>query len=290
MADIKRGIDISAHKGDIDLKSLKNDIDFVIIRVGYGVKGTIDKKFKRNADLCVQLGIPIGFYWYSYALDVEGARKEALAFLNAIDPYKNYIKYGCWFDMEDADDYKKINGMPSNQTLREMCAMFCKIVESSGYYTGIYASKDWFDNRLNSPETAPYDKWVAQWPTSKGKEQGLAADPNSKTNYSLWQFTSKGKFNGYSGYLDTNYAYKSFPNPEQASTQEPAPTPIPEPTPTLSHNIDEVVTINGVYASSIGDIKLKPSITQGKITKILPNARNPYLLNNGDIVGSMTSV
>ena len=44
----KRGIDISAHQGNIDLAALKSQIDFVIIRVGYGTKGTIDTKFKRN--------------------------------------------------------------------------------------------------------------------------------------------------------------------------------------------------------------------------------------------------
>lgn len=102
-----RGIDISAHQGNIDLAALKSQIDFVIIRVGYGVNGTLDTKFKRNADLCIQLGIPFGFYWYSYALDIEGARREAIAFLNAIEPYKNQYGMGCWFDMEDADHYKE---------------------------------------------------------------------------------------------------------------------------------------------------------------------------------------
>ena len=81
----KRGIDISAHQGDIDLSKLKGQIDFVIIRVGYGTKGTIDTKFTRNANLCRDLGIPVGFYWYSYALDIEGAKKEAQAMINAID-------------------------------------------------------------------------------------------------------------------------------------------------------------------------------------------------------------
>ena len=57
----RRGIDISAHQGNINLGALKNQIDFVIIRVGYGVSGTIDTKFKRNADLCKSLGIPFGF-------------------------------------------------------------------------------------------------------------------------------------------------------------------------------------------------------------------------------------
>ena len=48
----KCGIDISSHNGNIDLGALKNQIDFVIIRVGYGTKGTLDNKFKRNVELC----------------------------------------------------------------------------------------------------------------------------------------------------------------------------------------------------------------------------------------------
>lgn len=206
----KRGIDISAHQGNINLGALKSQIDFVIIRVGYGVSGTIDTKFKRNADLCVSLGIPLGFYWYSYALDVAGAEKEANHFLNAIAPYKNKYSYGCWFDMEDADGYKRKNGMPSNATLRQMCAKFCSVVEAAGYYVGVYASESWFKNQLNGSELTPYDKWVAQWPTSGGQQTALNTNPN-KRNSSMWQFTSQAKFNGYNGNLDANYAYYDYP-------------------------------------------------------------------------------
>lgn len=208
----KRGIDISAHQGDIDLAALKDEIDFAIIRVGYGVSGTIDKKFKRNADLCVELGIPMGFYWYSYALDENGAGREARAFLDAIRPYKP--EYGCWFDMEDADGYKRKRGMPSNAMLQEICYIFCEAVESMGYYTGIYASESWFKNQLNSRKLDRFDKWVAQWPTTKGKQKGLAVRPEARSGLSMWQFTSEAYFNGYDGRLDANYAYKEFPNPK----------------------------------------------------------------------------
>lgn len=207
----KRGIDISAHQGNINLGALKSQIDFVIIRVGYGVSGTIDTKFKRNADLCVSLGIPFGFYWYSYALDVAGAEKEANHFLNAIAPYKDKYSYGCWFDMEDADGYKKKNGMPSNATLRQMCAKFCSVVEAAGYYVGVYASESWFKNQLNGSELTPYDKWVAQWPTSGGQQTALNTSANKRSDVHLWQFTSAGRFSGYSGNLDTNYAYYDYP-------------------------------------------------------------------------------
>lgn len=51
----------------------------------------------------------------------------------------------------------------------------------------------------------------------------------------------------------------------------------------LTYNIGDVVTINGVYKSSDSDIKLTPLIKTGTITRIVNNARNPYLLNNGNI-------
>lgn len=48
------------------------------------------------------------------------------------------------------------------------------------------------------------------------------------------------------------------------------------------YKIGDVVNINGVYVSSTSTTKLKPAKTKGKITKIV-EARNPYLLENGNI-------
>lgn len=277
----KRGIDISAHQGNINLEALKSQINFVIIRVGYGVSGTIDTKFKRNADLCRSLGIPVGFYWYSYALDVEGAKKEAQAMINAIAPYKDIVKYGVWFDMEDADGYKKKNGMPSNQILRQMCAAFCEATENAGYYSGIYASESWLKNQLKGDETAPYDKWVAQWPTSGGKQTGLSTPDTKRSDVHLWQFTSAGNFSGYSGNLDTNYAYTTFPNPGASTpAPEPSPEPNPEPapTPTQKFNIGDRVVISGnLYTSSnasspAGSVSNKTT----NITRYATGTAHPY--------------
>ena len=268
----KRGIDISAHQGDIDLSKLKGQIDFVIIRVGYGTKGTIDTKFTRNANLCRDLGIPVGFYWYSYALDVEGAKKEAKAMLNAIAPYKDIVKFGVWFDMEDADGYKKKNGMPSNQTLRQMCAAFCEATENAGYYSGIYASESWFNNQLKGSEVTPYDKWVAQWPTSGGKQIALNTSASKRSDVHLWQFTSQGRFSGYSGNLDTNYAYlDNFPNPGGSSE-------IVTPAPAQKFKIGDRVVINGsLYTSSnakspAGSVSNKTT----NITRYAAGAAHPY--------------
>lgn len=269
----KRGIDISSHQGDIDLNALKSQIDFVIIRVGYGVSGTIDEKFERNAKLCQSLGIPMGFYWYSYALNTDGAKKEAKAFLNAIAPYTP--EYGCWFDMEDADGYKKKKGMPSNDILKDMCYTFCETVENAGYYTGVYASENWLKNQLSGEKLARFDKWVAQWPTSYGRQKALSVDATSKKGVSLWQFTSNGYFEGYNGNLDTNYAYQDFPNPKVSDSE---PKPAPEPTPVQKFNIGDRVVINGnLYTSSNATSPAgSVSNTTTNITRYSEGAAHPY--------------
>lgn len=48
-------------------------------------------------------------------------------------------------------------------------------------------------------------------------------------------------------------------------------------------NVGDVVTINGIYTSSSSTKKLNPAVKSGMITRIIPGARNPYLLNNGNI-------
>lgn len=50
-----------------------------------------------------------------------------------------------------------------------------------------------------------------------------------------------------------------------------------------TYKVGDVVKINGVYTSSTSTNKLIPAITSGTITKIVSGARNPYLLNNGNI-------
>lgn len=61
------------------------------------------------------------------------------------------------------------------------------------------------------------------------------------------------------------------------------PEPTPEPTPTTKYKVGDVVNINGVYVSSTSTEKLVPLVTRGTITKVIASARNPYLLDDGNI-------
>ena len=176
------GIDISEHNGDINLEPYKGQ--FVIIRVGWG-HFQLDEKFERNVNECKRLGIPFGVYHYSYALNEAESEAEARGVLNAIAKYKNDIKVGVWFDMEDADGYKRNHGFKfSNATIAPICYKFCKMIEDAGYYAGIYTSSSWLQyvNGLNDR----FDKWVANWGMNDGTQS-----TNTSQYGTIQQYTSK---------------------------------------------------------------------------------------------------
>lgn len=213
------GIDISKHNGNINLEPYKGQ--FVIIRVGYG-HFHLDEKFERNVNECKRLGIPFGVYHYSYALNEADAEAEARGVLNAIAKYKNDIKVGVWFDMEDADGYKKKHGFKfSNSTIAPICYRFCKIIEDAGYYAGIYTSSSWLDyvNGLNDR----FDKWVANW----GKNDGTQHTNTSKYG-TIQQYTSKP--------LDKNTMYADISRYSRGNTTSVKPQPKP-----IDQIADEVI-------------------------------------------------
>lgn len=57
----------------------------------------------------------------------------------------------------------------------------------------------------------------------------------------------------------------------------------PKPSTGTKYKVDDTVNINGVYTSSSSTTKLKPAKASGKITKIVTGAKNPYLLDNGNL-------
>lgn len=72
-------------------------------------------------------------------------------------------------------------------------------------------------------------------------------------------------------------------NPTQYLDKD-LPTATPTATPTAAkYDLGDIVTINGVYVSSTSMDKLKPKYTKGKITRILDNVRNPYLIDDGKL-------
>ena len=113
-----KGPDISAWQGDIDIKALASQVDFFIFRAYAG--RSKDSKVDRNVKLAIESGKPYGLYIYSYALNTAQAKEEAQRMIALANSYSVKPAFLC-IDMEDADGYKRKYGMPSNQTLKDIC-------------------------------------------------------------------------------------------------------------------------------------------------------------------------
>lgn len=188
----KKGIDISEFNGDVNLAALKGQIDFVIIRCGYGsdYANQDDPQFENNVRKCEAAGIPWGTYLYSYAKNPAMAQSEAAHTLRLLKG--KLPQYGVWYDVEDST-------LPSGETLIDNVVTYCQAIQQAGYYCGLYSFLSWMQTRLNSPRLDPYDKWVAQW----------SSQLDYTKPYGIWQFTDKLVLNGKT--FDGNWAYKDYP-------------------------------------------------------------------------------
>lgn len=207
-----KGIDVSTFQKVIDWDKVKPQIDYAIIRVGFGndIVKQDDAYFKRNADECTRLGIPFGVYLYSYADTEAKAKSEAAHVLRLLKGYK--LTYPVYYDLEDA----KTTGKCSNAQILQFAKLFCAAVEAAGYQTGIYANAHWLRTKLTDAWYATKSVWVALYNktcTYKGK-------------YDMWQYTSSGKMDGIKGRVDMNYCYTEYAKPvESKPSTAPANTP-----------------------------------------------------------------
>lgn len=195
-----KGIDISEFNGKIDFEKVKSEVDFIMIRATYGRKG-IDKRFKENVKGCIENDIPFGFYYYSYAVDVETAKEECSFFLKEINEYKDIIKYPIAIDMEDSDGYKEKHNALNKNTITSILKVAIEKMQTAGYISMIYANFDFFKNYIDEKEVDKIPKWLAFW------NDNFKID---KEKYQIWQKSSKGKISGIEGNVDINISYVDY--------------------------------------------------------------------------------
>ena len=184
-----RGIDISENNGVVDWGAVKaNGFDFAIIRIGFG-KSTLDELFYENINGAINVGLKVGVYYYSYALDELAARTEAEFVANTLYSAgltSDKLEMGVWFDMEDADGYKERNGRFTRQDITNICSVFINYMWRNGYTnTGLYANLDWLENHIYVDQLGGCAVWAAQY--------------NSKLDYegaTIWQYTDSENIEG----------------------------------------------------------------------------------------------
>lgn len=196
----QQGADLSKFNRYVDMRlAKKNGMDFVILKAGSGYSGE-DPKFQRNYNNAKAAGLNVGAYWYSYAVNVEEAKEEAVRYMKILG--KKQFEYPVYLDFEDPSQRK----IPK-ETKTDMAIAFMSILEKNGFYTGLYSSGSWINNQFERERLKDYDIWIAHWHVT---------NPNCYTpDYGMWQFTNKSKIKGVpdtgEGGVDMNYSYKNYP-------------------------------------------------------------------------------
>ena len=203
------GIDISKWNNGDDWTTLKLNlaavkaagIDFVIIRCGSTNKGE-DPMFDMYYDECKRLGLDVGAYFYSYALDAAGAVSDAQKCLSYIEGKQ--FEYPIYMDYEDPTQETL-----SNSKASEICTAFLDTVAAGGYLTGVYTYKSWFERGWvdSSGIRSKYEGWVTYPITSQNHAN---YDVEFSKSYGMYQYTFEYVI-ANAGTFDANVCYKDYP-------------------------------------------------------------------------------
>lgn len=194
------GIDVSKWNGSIDWNAVKNSgVSYVIIRCGYrgSTAGALieDPKYRTNIQGASAAGLKVGVYFFTQAINEIEAVEEASMVLSLVKGYN--ISYPIFLDVESsggrADKIDKA-------TRTAVCKAFCQTIKNSGYVSGVYANKTWFNSYIDAGQLGAYRIWLAQY----------AAQPTYSGRYDIWQYSSKGKVGGISGNVDMNLSYMGY--------------------------------------------------------------------------------
>ncbi len=268
-----KGIDVSFAQGIINWSKVKGNIDFAIIRCGYGdnITSQDDSQWKRNADECTRLGIPFGAYIYSYAATDAQARSEAEHALRLVKGYK--LSLPIYLDLEES-------GTEIGVVRRSK--IFADIIEKDGYWCGIYANLYWWNNYLNGLGNR-YTKWVAQYNNTCDYKGG---------NLDIWQHTSGGKIDGISGSVDMNIMYRDLI--KEIAKKKPVNTNSKPKQPKKS--IDEIAreVINGKWGNDserkrrLIQSEYDYDAVQNRVNELM-DAPEYYEIKSGDTLSGIAS-
>ena len=193
------GIDVSKWNKDIDWeKARAAGVEFAIIRCGYrgSSTGTLveDPYFYRNIEGARAAGVKIGLYFFTQATNAVEAVEEASMVLCLNDGRP--LDYPIFIDTEGAGGNGRADGLDT-VTRTEVVEAFCETIENAGYRAGIYASRNWYYNKLDMTRLDSNVIWLAEY-----REY-----PKYEGKYQIWQYTSNGSIDGIEGRVDLNISY-----------------------------------------------------------------------------------
>lgn len=195
---MKKGIDLSKWNDVYNYDKVAQNVDFAIIRAGYG-KGNEDIYAYKHYVSLEEKNTPIGLYWFSYASNETEARNEAKYLLRFA--YGKCIEYPLCFDFESASMSKK---SLSAKQINAIARAFLEEIEKAGYYAMIYTNKDFADRIWDDELLHRYGVWYARY------DKKYIENPGRECQ--ILQYSSVGEIDGIRGNVDLNISYIDFKN------------------------------------------------------------------------------
>lgn len=221
---VYKGVDVSGYQGAVDWARAGADgVRFAILKV---IRRDLspDKQFENNWRGCLDAGIPIqGVYNYTYATTAGKAAGDAEAVLRILGPDRHPF---VWLDWEDKT-------LPKGRQAADIINAYGDAITAGGCDFGIYFGMSYYNSylgRIMEYVKPQYRKgWEARYYNGYRKEMRIS-DPveegKKPSNFIEpihgWQYTSMGRVEGISGYVDLNLWYAEVEAAAGAAPEEKA--------------------------------------------------------------------
>ena len=206
----KRGIDIAKWNTIYNWETVKNQVDFAILKI-INQQCKMDDKFQSHLAGCKSVGLPIyGVYNYSYATTVAKAQSDAKTVVKYLQ--ENNLFTAVWLDIEDSCQ-KKLG-----KNLINIILAYKEVITKAGYPFGVYTGQSFYNSYMKPYQSYILDipMWIARY--YAGDTPFYATSPINESkkpailNIVGWQYTSKGQIAGASSNIDMNEYYCEIAN------------------------------------------------------------------------------
>ncbi len=179
-----RGIDISAHNGNVDMERVAADgYEFVFIKATEGVDFK-DRNFRVNYDKAEKAGLKTGIYHF-FRFDRDGV-EQALNLLKAVG--KRRPDLGIVIDVEKAGNPDSI----PKEKIQSRLTHMVEYLNLLGHRVMFYSNRDgYYEYLADAFPGAPL--WIC----------GFSENP-IHAEWSFWQFNHRGEVDGIEGDVDLN--------------------------------------------------------------------------------------
>ena len=210
------GIDISRYQKTLDIqKAVSNssadepELKFAMIKISQNTWN--DSAAMNNIQKARDAGLKIAYYHFGEPYTgndpATNATSQATFFVESIDRLKiGDPDFPLALDFENNDVQKtKWSTVKTKNDL--WINTFRQVVENAGYELMIYGNKGAFES-YTSNNFGDLPLWHAQYPNDPEMSNPKIA--SGWDNWSIWQFSSQGRLNGYNGNVDINAMRKVY--------------------------------------------------------------------------------